>query len=83
MQRGASAADFKLEATHFSLNNSEEQRGGRVGIQLREYCVCACHLDTTFGFLRQCINYTRRKGYTAVMIERLRLAVVAIIRGNQ
>ena len=38
-----------------------------------------CHLDTTFGFLQQCIKYTRRKGCTAAMIERLSLAIAAII----
>lgn len=42
---------FKLEPTHFLLNNSEEQRVGRVDIQLLENSVC--HLDTAFGFLQR------------------------------
>lgn len=37
---------FKLEPTHFPLNNSGEQRAGRVDTQLLENTVC--HLDTTF-----------------------------------
>lgn len=43
--------------------------GRGVGIQLLENCVC--HLDTAFGLLQQCFKYTRRKGCTAVVIERL------------
>lgn len=42
---------FKLKPTHFPLNNGEEQRVGRVDIQLLESSVC--HSDIAFGFLQQ------------------------------
>lgn len=41
-----------------------------------------CHFDTMFVFLQQCIKYTRSKSCTAVMIERFRLAVIAINGGE-
>lgn len=42
---------FKLEPTHFPLNNREEQGEQRADIQLLENSVC--HLDTAFGLLQQ------------------------------
>lgn len=52
--------------------------GGRAS----NYWSSVCVILTLFGFLQQCIKYTKSKSCTAVLIERLRLAVVAINGGG-